>query len=78
MPVVLRERGFTFRFYSQDFMEPPHVHVSAGEGIAKVWVESSRIEYHHGFSKPELNRIRKIIAAHRQQILEQWRDFFDL
>ena len=78
MPVVLRESGYTFRFYSQDFGEPPHVHVSKGEGIAKVWVGPARVEYQHGFSKPELNQIRKIIDANERTLLEHWREFIAL
>ena len=41
MPTVLRDAGYRFFFYSDegDPLEPPHVHVTAGEGVAKFWLD---------------------------------------
>lgn len=41
MPTLLREGPYRFFFYSDegDPREPPHVHVTAGERLAKFWLE---------------------------------------
>ncbi|THH37519.1 DUF4160 domain-containing protein [Neolewinella litorea] len=41
MPTVLHERGYRFHFYASDGGEPAHVHISRGNGYAKVWLEPS-------------------------------------
>jgi hypothetical protein len=38
--------GFRFFFYSAEGDEPPHIHVSKGEGDGKIWLEPEmREEY---------------------------------
>jgi len=39
MPVVFLEKGYKFKFYSNENDEPAHVHVSKGDGSAKYWLE---------------------------------------
>jgi hypothetical protein len=41
MPTLLREGPYRFFFYSDegDPREPPHVHVAAGERLAKFWLD---------------------------------------
>jgi hypothetical protein len=36
MPTLLRVEGFRFFFFSNEGQEPPHVHVSKGDGLAKL------------------------------------------
>jgi hypothetical protein len=38
MPTLLRVEGFRFFFFSNEGQEPPHVHVSKGDGVAKLWL----------------------------------------
>lgn len=39
MPVVFLEKGYKFKFYSNENDEPAHVHVSKGDCSAKYWLE---------------------------------------
>ena len=41
LPTLLKEGPYRFFFYSNegDPREPPHVHVTAGERVAKFWLE---------------------------------------
>jgi hypothetical protein len=50
MPTLLIE-GYKFRFYSFDIDEPPHMHVSRGSNVAKVWLQPVRLEYSRGYSQ---------------------------
>jgi hypothetical protein len=73
MPVVLRISGYRFLFYEADLDEPPHVHVRKQSGEAKYWLDPVALSKSRGFREHELSEIEKILAAHRDEILEAWR-----
>lgn len=76
MPTVLRSGPYRFFFYAGDADEPPHVHVERDDSEAKFWLEPVRLEYSHGFSRKEINRIRTVVQNHQQELLESWNEFF--
>jgi len=77
MPVVLRVKGYRFEFYASDADEPPHIHVKKNGKHAKFWlVPLVTLEFSSRFRPHELNETRKIVEAHREQLLEAWREFF--
>lgn len=75
MPTVIIE-GYKFRFYSSDRGEPPHMHVIHGEKVAKIWLAPVAVEYNHGYNRAELNRITRIAESNREQLLENWHEYF--
>jgi hypothetical protein len=77
MPTVLRVGPYRCFFYAGDREEPPHVHVERDDNIAKFWLEPVRLQYSGGFSRREINRIRRLIEDNQQGILESWYEFFD-
>jgi hypothetical protein len=73
MPRILGIPGpYRFFFYSFDCSEPKHVHVRRERNVCKFWLEPVALAYNNGFSPKELNRIRKTIVDHLDQILETW------
>lgn len=79
MPVVFREKGYQASFYSNEGnpRERVHVHVSHGDGLAKVWVDPEvRIAQAFGFSAAQLREIERLIMANRSKILEKWYEHF--
>lgn len=76
MPTILRVQGFRFYFYSHEPNEPPHVHVDRGAGSAKFWLDKVAVARNVGFSATELAEVRRLVVAHRSQILEAWHVFF--
>ena len=76
MPTLFIE-GYKFRFYSSDVHEPPHVHVIRAERVAKIWLKSLEIEHNHGYNKPELNKVLKLIEQNETKLLEAWHEYFD-
>jgi len=38
VPTLLLVDGFRFYFFSNEGSEPPHVHVSKGDAIGKLWL----------------------------------------
>lgn len=76
MPTVLRVGRFRFFFYSNESAEPPHIHVEAGEKVAKYWLELVEVAANHGFRSHELTEIRALVVEYREQFLEAWNGYF--
>jgi hypothetical protein len=77
MPTVLREGPYRCFFYAGDREEPPHIHIERDDNIAKFWLEPVRLQSSGGFSRREINRIRRLIEENQQSILDRWYEFFD-
>ncbi|TMB71775.1 MAG: DUF4160 domain-containing protein [Chloroflexi bacterium] len=76
MPVVLRTRGYVFRFRAIDRNEPPHVHVNGNGGSAKVWLRPVRVAQQRGYSGRRIEEIRRIVQAHSADFEAAWFSFF--
>lgn len=76
MPTVLRTGPYRIFFYSGDRDEPPHVHVEREDRIAKLWLDPVRLHSSGGFSRAEVNRIRRIVEESQQQLLRSWNEYF--
>jgi hypothetical protein len=79
MPVVFRESGLRYFFFSNEGLprEPRHVHVKGGGKEAKIWLESEvSIADSYGFNSAELTRILRFVLEHRDLILRAWHDHF--
>jgi hypothetical protein len=77
MPVVLVEKGYKFKFYSNEMEEPAHVHVSKGDGNAKFWLEPVISEvYSYGFTVRERRDIRGIIRSNSDLLKRKWHEYF--
>jgi len=75
MPTVLRIRGLRVVIYSNDH-RPPHVHVIAPGGHAKVLIEQYRMPivlYSVGIKHKELEVALEDIDGHTLLLLERWR-----
>ncbi|HST51299.1 MAG TPA: DUF4160 domain-containing protein [Pyrinomonadaceae bacterium] len=77
MPTALRLGPYRFFFYAGDADEPPHVHVERDEHKAKLWLEPVRLQSSGGFGRTEINRIQKLIAENREELLRCWNEFFN-
>jgi hypothetical protein len=79
MPVILRFKGYTFFFFSNegDPREPLHVHVRKSGSSAKFWLEPQvRVSESYGLNSQELNELTKVIVDNRQLIERTWYEFF--
>ncbi|QBM74950.1 DUF4160 domain-containing protein [Sphingomonas sp. AAP5] len=79
MPVIFKQDGFRFFFYSDegDPREPPHVHARNADGEAKFWL---RPNVRHARSRgPDFRALRKLailIEARRDEIEDAWNGHF--
>jgi hypothetical protein len=79
MPVVFRERGLRYYFFSNEGTprEMPHVHVKGRGCDAKVWLEPEiSIAESHRFNSGELSVILRVVIDNRDRILRAWHDHF--
>lgn len=77
MPTILRVGPYRFFFYVGNHDEPRHVHIERDDNVAKVWLDPVRLQRNIGFSAVELNRIRRLVQEHRDQLVEAWDGYFD-
>ena len=76
MPTILRTGPYRFFFYSGDRDEPAHVHIEHDDRNAKFWLDPVRLQRSGGFSRTEVNRIRRIVEEKQQQLLRSWNEYF--
>ncbi len=79
MPVVFRERGFRFHFFSNegDPLEPVHIHVTKDDLDAKVWLYPAvAFAYNKGYDARTERWILSIVEARKLEIEEVWHDYF--
>ncbi len=79
MPVIFRERGFRFHFYSFEGSprEPIHVHAARPGGEAKLWLYPEvRLAYNRRLTPRELREVEEIAATRREEFANAWNAFF--
>jgi Domain of unknown function (DUF4160) len=79
MPVVFREGGLRYFFFSNEGAprEAPHVHVKGGGRDAKIWIDPEiSIAESFGFNSRELTRILQVVIERRELILKAWHEHF--
>jgi hypothetical protein len=79
MPVVFRDGGLRYFFYSNEGMprEPRHIHVRGGGRDAKIWLEPEvSIAESYGFNSRELMNILRVVTENRDRILRAWHEYF--
>ena len=74
MPTVLRVGRYRLFFFSNEGLEPAHIHVKAGGDEAKFWLNPPSLAANYGFNVRELNDILRIVEDHRDELVEAWND----
>lgn len=79
MPVVVRYRGYTVFFFSNegDPREPVYAHACAHGALAKFWIEPGvQLAENFGFNAAELREIERIVGDNADQMARAWHDHF--
>ena len=79
MPVVFRDRGYRFFFYSNEGhpREPVHVHVERDGLEAKFWLYPAvSVACNDGFSARVLRELLAVVESRQSVIERAWHDFF--
>ena len=76
MPTVLRINGYRFFFYSNENLEPPHIHVEKADSSAKYWLEPISVAENYGFSSKDTSFIRETITNNIELFKKAWYEHF--
>ena len=66
------EGPYRFFIYSQDCGEPPHVHISRDQQVAKFWLDPVELVSPGRFTGHELRDIERIIREHHEELMTKW------
>lgn len=78
MPVVLRIKGYRFYFFSNEGVEPKHIHVDKAEASGKLWLEPSvEVEYFYSFTNREQKEVEKIVIDNLELLKNAWNEYFE-
>ena len=73
---VMRAGPYRFFIWSNEPPEPAHIHVESADGHAKFWLDPVSLADTDGYNAREIARVRRLVAANRLVLREQWRDYF--
>jgi hypothetical protein len=79
MPVVFRQAGIRFYFFSNEGnpREPVHIHASRSDADAKLWLTpEARVAESSGFSRREQADLVRLVEARRDEIVRAWHEHF--
>ena len=74
MPTILRLLGLRFDFYSDEGSEPAHIHVDAGDGECKFWLDPVGLVSQRGMSVSELRKAERLVFEYNV-FLEKFHEF---
>jgi hypothetical protein len=75
-PVVHREDGYRFFFWSNERRAPPHIHVAKAGATATWWLAPIAEAFSAGFNAAQRRRIRDILETQAVAILKEWYERF--
>ena len=83
MPNLFTVSGYKIYFWSKEYLEPIHVHISKGkpcEDSTKVWLTKGGgciiANNKSGIPQKELRELLEIITAQYFVICDKWKEFF--
>jgi hypothetical protein len=76
VPTVARIGPYRFFFFSNEGVEPAHVHIQREQALAKFWLLPVVLASSSGFASHELRRLQGLVEEHLEHFQESWREFF--
>jgi hypothetical protein len=76
MPTIARLGPYRVFFFSNEALEPAHVHMQREKSLAKFWLEPISLAYATGFPARELRRMEQLVTENQEAWIEAWDEFF--
>ena len=76
VPTILRAGPYRVQFFSADYPEPPHVHVTRDEKRAKIWLQPVAIAWVRHFTRREIRDILLLVRTHQVELMREWDEYF--
>jgi hypothetical protein len=74
MPTVLRIGAYRFHFYSDELLEPAHIHIETPDGECKFWLNPIRLSRNKGIAPQTLREIEKLVYEHQTLLKEKYHE----
>lgn len=75
MPTILRIGAFRFHFYSDEYNEPPHIHVATPEGECKFWLDPVKLARNQNLSPKVIRQIEKLVFENSLFLYAKYNEF---
>lgn len=75
MPTILRVGKYRFHFYSNEGIEPPHIHVDTSDGKCKFWLNPVELARSTGLSATDLRNIQSIVIKNENLFKEKFYEY---
>ena len=75
MPTVLRIGPYRFHFYSDEYNEPPHIHIQINDAECKFWLDPILLARNNGVKPHIVREIERLVYENRDFLMENYNDF---
>ncbi|MBS0617928.1 MAG: DUF4160 domain-containing protein [Spirochaetes bacterium] len=75
MPTILRVGPYRFHFYSNENLEPAHVHCRRDSKECKFWLSPVAFAANDGFNTVELREIERLIFENETLFREKYYEY---
>jgi hypothetical protein len=75
MPTILKIEKYRFHFYSDEYNEPPHIHVATPDGECKFWLDPIILAKNIGLKPHVLRIIEKLVFENIEILKEKYNEF---
>ena len=75
LQTVLRIGPYRFHFYSNEYNEPPHIHVECDDTEVKFWLEPILLARNDGMKAHLVREIEKLIFKNHKYLLEKYNEY---
>ena len=76
MPTIARVGPYRIFFYSNNGVEPPHVHIQRDRALAKFWLDPVGLAAAENFRAHELRALERVVTDNRDSWIEAWNEYF--
>ena len=77
MPTICYIDGYRFFFFSNEGLEPMHIHIDKAGSLAKFWLNDLSLASNYGFNSAELNKLRKLVETNHEFFVVKWNEYFN-
>ena len=77
MPRITRIGPYRLFFYSNEGVEPLHIHVQRESKVAKFWLQPVGLRSSTRFSPEELRKLERLVRENQERLLEAWHGYFN-
>lgn len=77
MPTIARLGAYRIFFFSNEGLEPAHVHIQRERALAKFWLRPVALAEASGFSARELRELARMVEDHEEEWLKAWHEYFE-